>query len=90
MRVEGDSLAVNARTTIVAAIDRMFSASLIETLPARRTQLLRRVLELLPQSSKRAFPDMEDQALPDIGDLQGMGGAHEEICALPPQAMPTR
>ena len=64
--------------------------SLIETLPARRTPLLRKELELLQQSSKRAFPDMDDQVLADIGDLQGMGGAHEEICALPPQAMPTR
>ena len=50
---------------------------LIETLPARRTPLLRRELELLRQSSKRAFPDMDDQVLADIGDLQGMGGVHE-------------
>ena len=63
--------------------------NLIETLPARRTPLLRRELELLHQSSKRAFPDMEDQALADIGDLQGMGGVHEEIGAPSPQAMPT-
>ncbi|HEU4871951.1 MAG TPA: DUF2254 domain-containing protein, partial [Pyrinomonadaceae bacterium] len=48
--------------------------NLIETLPARRTPLLRRELELLHQSSKRAFPDMDDQVLADIGDLQGMGG----------------
>ena len=51
--------------------------NLIETLPARRTPLLRRELELLQQSSKRAFPDMDDQVLTDIGDLQGMGGVHE-------------
>lgn len=51
--------------------------NLIETLPARRTALLRRELELLRQSSKRAFPDLDDQALADIGDLQGMGGVHE-------------
>ena len=51
--------------------------NLIETLPARRTPLLRRELELLGQSSKRAFPDMDDQVLADIGDLQGMGGVHE-------------
>ena len=54
--------------------------NLIETLPARRTPLLRRELELLQQSSKRAFPDMDDQVLADIGDLQGMGGVHEETC----------
>ncbi len=64
--------------------------NLIETLPARRTPLLRRELELLHQSSKRAFPDMDDQVLADIGDLQGMGGVHEEICAPSPQAMPSR
>lgn len=64
--------------------------NLIETLPARRTPLLRRELELLRQSAKRAFPDMDDQALADIGDLQGMGGVHEEICDPPPQVMPTR
>lgn len=51
--------------------------NLIDTLPARRTPLLRRELELLQQSSKRAFPDMDDQVLADIGDLQGMGGVHE-------------
>lgn len=64
--------------------------NLIETLPARRTPLLRRELELLHQSSKRAFPDMDDQVLADIGDLQGMGGVREEICAPSPQAMPSR
>lgn len=64
--------------------------NLIETLPARRSPLLRRELELLHQSSKRAFPDMDDQVLADIGDLQGMGGVHEEICSPSPQAMPSR
>ena len=64
--------------------------SLIETLPARRTPLLRKELELLQQSSKRAFPDMDDQVLADIGDLQGMGGVHEEIFSPRPPAMPTR
>jgi uncharacterized membrane protein len=64
--------------------------NLIKTLPARRTPLLRRELELLQQSSKRAFPDMDDQVLADIGDLQGMGGVHEEICGPSPQAMPSR
>lgn len=53
--------------------------NLIETLPARRTPLLRKELELLQQSTKRAFPDMEDQILADIGDLQGMGGVHEDL-----------
>lgn len=64
--------------------------NLIETLPARRTPLLRRELELLQQSSKRTFPDMDDQVLADIGDLQGMGGVHEEICGPRLRAMSTR
>ena len=64
--------------------------NLIETLPARRTPLLRRELELLHQSSKRSFPDMDDQVLADIGDLQGMGGVHEEIYGPTPQAMSSR
>ena len=51
--------------------------NLIETLLARRTPLLRKELELLQQSTKRA--DMEDQILADIGDLQGMGGVHEDL-----------
>ena len=64
--------------------------NLIETLPARRTPLLHRELELLRQSSKRVFPDMDDQVLADIGDLQGMGGVHEAICGPPPPAMAIR
>lgn len=64
--------------------------NLIQTLPARRTPLLRRELELLQQSSRRAFPDMDDQVLADIGDRQGMGGVHEEICSPKLQAMSIR
>lgn len=52
--------------------------NLIETLPPRRTLLLQRELSLLETSSKRVFPDAEDQALAKTGDLQGMGGAHDE------------
>jgi uncharacterized membrane protein len=48
--------------------------NLIETLPKSRAQLLRVELGLLESSSKRIFPDLNDQVLADIGDLQGMGG----------------
>lgn len=49
--------------------------NLIETLPEKRVPLLRRELELLESSSKRAFPDLEDQELAIVSDLQGIGGS---------------
>jgi uncharacterized membrane protein len=52
--------------------------NLIETLPERRAPLLRRELSLLEISSKRTFPDMDDQTLAEISDLQGMGGRRDE------------
>jgi uncharacterized membrane protein len=52
--------------------------NLIETLPERRAPLLRQELSLLVSSSKRIFPDLDDQILADIADLQGMGGGHDE------------
>jgi len=48
--------------------------NLIETLPERRAPLLRQELSLLEASSKRIFPDLDDQTLAEIPDLQGMGG----------------
>jgi|SRR5687767_106778 len=48
--------------------------NLIETLPRRRASLLRLELSLLVSSSKRVFPDLDDQVLAETGDLQGMGG----------------
>jgi uncharacterized membrane protein len=48
--------------------------NLIETLPKSRAQLLRVELSLLESSSKRIFPDLNDQVLAEMGDLQGMGG----------------
>jgi uncharacterized membrane protein len=48
---------------------------LIATLPACREPLLTRELSLLLSSSKRVFPDLADQELAGVGDLQGMGGA---------------
>ena len=51
---------------------------LIATLPARREPLLTRELSLLLSSSKRVFPDLADQELAEVGDLQGMGGAAQD------------
>jgi len=48
--------------------------NLIQTLPARRAPLLQLELNLLVSSSKRMFPDLDDQALAKTADLQGMGG----------------
>lgn len=49
--------------------------NLIETLPEIRAPLLRRELDLLESSSKRTFPDADDQALAVVSDLQGIGGS---------------
>jgi uncharacterized membrane protein len=48
--------------------------NLIETLPERRAPMLRRELSLLGTSSKRNFPDTDDQILAETGDPQGIGG----------------
>jgi hypothetical protein len=48
--------------------------NLIETLPERRAPMLRRELSLLGTSSKRNFPDTDDQILAETSDPQGMGG----------------
>jgi len=52
---------------------------LIDTLPEQRHVVLRKELALLSSLSKRAFPDLDDQALAESSDLQGMGGSHSEI-----------
>jgi uncharacterized membrane protein len=48
--------------------------NLIETLPDRRTPLLRKELALLASSSQRTFADPEDRILAETSDLQGLGG----------------
>ncbi len=48
---------------------------LIETLPDRRAPILHNELTLLVAASKREFPDLDDQTLAEISDLQGMGGS---------------
>lgn len=52
---------------------------LIETLPARRAPVLKKELALLDKSSKRTFPDLDDQTLAESGDLQGIGGSYHEF-----------
>ena len=53
--------------------------NLIDTLPERRATVLQKELALLTTSSKRSFPDLEDQNLAEAGDLQGIGGSYDEI-----------
>ena len=52
--------------------------SLIATLPDRRAAGLRKELTLLATSSRRVFPDVDDQELAEESDLQGMGGGQDE------------
>jgi uncharacterized membrane protein len=52
--------------------------NLIGSLPPERLPLLHQELQLLSRSVKRCFPEPEDQALADLGDLQGVGGARED------------
>lgn len=51
---------------------------LIDTLPARRAPILNNELALLVATAKREFPDLDDQSLAEISDLQGMGGSAVE------------
>jgi uncharacterized membrane protein len=51
--------------------------NLIQTLPAERAPLLRKELELLQRSTQRFFPELEDRALADTSDAQGVGGKTE-------------
>jgi uncharacterized membrane protein len=50
--------------------------SLIHSVPEERATLLRQEMTLLRRSATRFFPEPEDQALADVGDLQGVGGHH--------------
>jgi len=53
--------------------------NLIETLPERRAPVLQKELALLTMSSKRSFPDLDDQNLAEAADLQGIGGSYDEM-----------
>jgi uncharacterized membrane protein len=48
--------------------------NLIEVLPEERAALLRPELALIRRSAERSFPEPEDRALAEIGDVQGVGG----------------
>jgi hypothetical protein len=48
-------------------------------LPARRAPVLQKELALLTTSSKRSFPDLDDQNLAEAADLQGIGGNYDEM-----------
>jgi uncharacterized membrane protein len=52
---------------------------LVKTLPARRAPVLEKELALLVTSSRRTFPDLDDQALAESGDLQGIGGSYDGL-----------
>ena len=52
---------------------------LIKTLPERRAPVLQKELALLATSSKRTFPDLDDQTLAESGDLQGIGGSYDDL-----------
>jgi uncharacterized membrane protein len=52
--------------------------NLIQSLPPERAPLLQQELHLLNRSAEHFFPEPEDRALADVGDLQGVGGKQEE------------
>lgn len=54
---------------------------LLETLPPRRHSILQKELTLLRTSVQRAFADLDDRALAEAGDLQGIGGSDDESSA---------
>ncbi|MFL6283498.1 MAG: DUF2254 domain-containing protein [Pyrinomonadaceae bacterium] len=56
---------------------RVMLENLIETLPDVRAPQLLKELALLDKTSRRAFPDADDQALAGMGDLQGIGGGRD-------------
>lgn len=56
--------------------------NLIRCLPAERSPLLQRELDLLSRSAERSFPEPEDRALADVSDLQGVGGKHADSDSL--------
>src|SRR4029079_3450134 len=60
-----------ARIQITRTLRAMLE-NLIQTLPRRRVALLQVELNLLVASSKRMFPDLDDQVLAKTADLQGM------------------
>lgn len=68
----GESIQVQRRL-------RAMLENLIDTLPERRAPVLYKELALLTTSSKRSFPDLDDQNLAEAADLQGIGGSYDEM-----------
>lgn len=62
--------------------------NLTEVLPPERTALLRAELTRLHRSAQRFFPELEDQALADESDLQGVGGKHSAGKAVATDSKP--
>jgi uncharacterized membrane protein len=54
---------------------------LIGALPKERTELLRQELKVLDRTTERSFKEPEDRALADVGDVQGVGGKHDQLPA---------
>jgi len=52
---------------------------LMETLSPPRHAVLQKEIQLLGTLSRRAFVDIDDQALAESGDLQGIGGSDDEL-----------
>jgi uncharacterized membrane protein len=50
--------------------------NLVQTLPEVRGAMLRQELKLLQRTIDRFFPEPEERALAEIGDVHGMGGRH--------------
>ncbi|MCX6243076.1 MAG: DUF2254 domain-containing protein [Bacteroidetes bacterium] len=48
--------------------------SLMQTLPAERSEILRTELDLIGKSARRFFPEEEDLAMAGVSDFQGVGG----------------
>jgi len=63
--------------------------NLTAVLPPERTALLRGELTRLHRSALRFFPELEDQALADVSDMQGVGGKPSAGKALATDPKPT-
>jgi uncharacterized membrane protein len=61
----------------VARRMRAMLENLIKTLPAERSAALLSELRILKKTAQRFFQEPEDQALADVSDSQGVGGARE-------------
>jgi uncharacterized membrane protein len=63
----GTSIQVNRRL-------RAMLEDLIQTLPEERTRVLKLELDLLVRGATRFFMEVEDRAMANVSDFQGMGG----------------